>query len=384
MRLLSLAALALMLALPAAAQGLRPLPRPAAVEAFAGATDLAPRRVVRPAAGPAPAVLRPVRAPHAAAHAPPAAVLAPAASVRRLTGPAAAPDPIADPARGLDAARGLHVTLSAANARAPVFLPVALALPRPAARPEPAAGPAVLRPRTRPAALAAPERVVASAFVAAPSRPAVTSPRPAARPRGLAPRRPAPPEVVVRAVAAPRLDPGRTLVVPKKGALCGDPRLRGEKLAPIGSRTSGCGIADPVRVREVDGVRLSMPATLDCGTARALADWVTRGLKPAAGKAGVAEIRVAAHYACRTRNNVRGARISEHGRGRAIDIAGITLGNGKPLMVLGDYRRSDMLRQVRRAACGIFGTTLGPGSDRYHNDHFHFDTARHRSGPYCR
>ncbi|MDX5403468.1 MAG: extensin family protein, partial [Rhodobacterales bacterium] len=25
-----------------------------------------------------------------------------------------------------------------------------------------------------------------------------------------------------------------------------------------------------------------------------------------------------------------------------------------------------------------------PESDRFHRDHFHFDTARHRNGPFCR
>jgi hypothetical protein len=39
---------------------------------------------------------------------------------------------------------------------------------------------------------------------------------------------------------------------------------------------------------------------------------------------------------------------------------------------------------MHRAACGRFGTTLGPGSDGMHEDHLHFDTARHANGPYCR
>lgn len=37
----------------------------------------------------------------------------------------------------------------------------------------------------------------------------------------------------------------------------------------------------------------------------------------------------------------------------------------------------------RKGACGTFNTVLGPGSDRFHRDHLHFDTARGR-GPYCR
>ena len=43
-----------------------------------------------------------------------------------------------------------------------------------------------------------------------------------------------------------------------------------------------------------------------------------------------------------------------------------------------------LLRQMHKRACGPFGTVLGPESDRFHKDHFHFDVARHRGGPYCR
>jgi hypothetical protein len=42
------------------------------------------------------------------------------------------------------------------------------------------------------------------------------------------------------------------------------------------------------------------------------------------------------------------------------------------------------MRRMHRGACGPFGTVLGPEADRYHQDHFHFDTARYRSGSYCR
>ncbi|MFY9319919.1 extensin family protein, partial [Lentibacter algarum] len=42
------------------------------------------------------------------------------------------------------------------------------------------------------------------------------------------------------------------------------------------------------------------------------------------------------------------------------------------------------IRAAHKAACGPFGTTLGPGSDGYHEDHLHFDTARYSGGPYCK
>ena len=98
-------------------------------------------------------------------------------------------------------------------------------------------------------------------------------------------------------------------------------------------------------------------------------------------------IKVVAHYACRTRNNKKGARISEHGKGRAVDIAAINLNDGSQMTVLNGWRSAKngpALKRMHKAACGPFGTVLGPNADRYHQDHFHFDTARYRSGPYCR
>lgn len=168
----------------------------------------------------------------------------------------------------------------------------------------------------------------------------------------------------------------------KKGSVCGDPSIRGEVLAPITARIKGCGVAEPVRVTSVAGVRLSEAAIMDCPTARALKTWVNKGLKPAFPKSEVVELRVAAHYSCRPRNNQKGAKISEHGKGRAIDLAAIVLDDGRVLTVADDWGK--VLRRVYKAACGIFGTTLGPGSDGYHEEHMHFDTARYRAGSYCR
>ncbi|WP_394349817.1 extensin-like domain-containing protein [Roseivivax sediminis] len=175
----------------------------------------------------------------------------------------------------------------------------------------------------------------------------------------------------------------------RRGAICGDPAIQGEAVGYVPGRIPACGIDDAVRVRAVSGVALSQQALVDCGTARALKRWVDRGLKPAVGRAGggVAELRVAAHYICRTRNHQPGAKVSEHGKGRAIDISAIRLRDGTNMTVLGGWRSANqgpILKRAYRAACGIFGTTLGPDSDRFHQDHFHFDTARYRSGSYCR
>lgn len=166
-----------------------------------------------------------------------------------------------------------------------------------------------------------------------------------------------------------------------RGVLCGDSALKGVVLAPIVSRVKGCGQEAPVAVEQVLGVRLNPPATLDCTTAEALKTWVKKGLQPAFAPAKVIELRIFGSYVCRGRNNQRGARISEHGRAKAVDIGGFVLDSGRLLTVLEDYSRP--IRKAQSAACGIFGTTLGPGSDGYHENHLHFDTAAYRNGPYC-
>lgn len=174
-----------------------------------------------------------------------------------------------------------------------------------------------------------------------------------------------------------------------KGSVCGVPGISGAKIAPIRGRIRGCGVRDPVAVTSVAGVGLSTPAKIDCGTAKALHAWVEKTAKPAVGKlgGGLSQLTVAAHYACRTRNNKSGAKISEHGKGRAIDISALTLKNGKRITVLNGWGRGvegRILKKLHKGACGPFGTVLGPNADRFHRDHFHFDTARYRSGAYCR
>ena len=174
----------------------------------------------------------------------------------------------------------------------------------------------------------------------------------------------------------------------RAGALCGRRDIVGVTSESIPGRLRGCGIRNPVRVSEVAGIKLSRASVMDCTTAKALRRWVEDGVKPGVGRlgGGVAEINVIADYSCRTINNRPGGNISEHGKGKAIDISGLTLRNGKTISVLRDWRRrgeGDVLRRLHRAACGPFGTVLGPNADRFHQDHFHFDTKRRRN-PYCR
>ncbi len=174
----------------------------------------------------------------------------------------------------------------------------------------------------------------------------------------------------------------------RRGQVCGDPDIQGVVLGAVPGR-GRCGIDSGVRVRSVSGVSLGPHATIDCPTARALNAWVERSAVPAVGDmgGGISSLRVVSHYQCRFRNSASSGKLSEHSFGRAIDIAGIGLKNGDEITLLTDWNRGAKgraLASMWRGACGIFGTVLGPNANRFHLDHFHFDTARYRSGSYCR
>ncbi len=175
----------------------------------------------------------------------------------------------------------------------------------------------------------------------------------------------------------------------RKGAVCGDSAIQGEVVGRVTGQIAGCMIEDAVRVRAVSGIGLSQRAVMDCGTAKALKSWLEDTAKPALSKSGggLNTLRVAAHYACRTRNNQKGAKLSEHSKGRAIDISAFRLNDGTDITVLQHWntqRYAGAMRKMHKGACGPFGTVLGPNANRYHLDHFHFDTARYRSGTYCK
>lgn len=176
----------------------------------------------------------------------------------------------------------------------------------------------------------------------------------------------------------------------KIGNICRDRKLRGSVVGTVPAKLAGCGIPKgAIKLYSVSGVRLSTPAVMECSTAKALKSWVENGMSPAVGRygGGVVELKVAAGYACRTRNSKKGAKISEHGKGRAIDISAFDLKNGDRISVLKDWGNGTegrILRSMHKSACGPFGTVLGPNANRQHKDHFHFDVARYRNGSYCR
>lgn len=227
---------------------------------------------------------------------------------------------------------------------------------------------------------------VAGAAPAPAPRPA---PRASAAPALAAFAAPMPDHRPAKAPAAvPRPSVAAIAPAPAGLALCDDPRLRGARVPGIDGE-GRCGIAQPVRLSAVAGVRFTRPVIVGCEVARTLADWVEAEARPAAlaetGEALVA-MTPAAGYACRGRNRQADARLSEHALGHAIDISGFVLAGGREVTVESAWHDDDrpFAMRIWRSACGPFGTVLGPDSDAYHHNHFHFDIARYSYGPYCR
>jgi hypothetical protein len=134
-------------------------------------------------------------------------------------------------------------------------------------------------------------------------------------------------------------------------------------------------------------VTVQPSATLACPVVSALDQWFATGVQPAALKwfgVQVAEIRQISAYSCRGMNGQRGAPISEHAFGNALDISSFTLADGRKITVKDGWRglpeEQGFLRDVHASACQRFTTVLAPGSNVYHYDHFHVDLSRRASG----
>ena len=161
------------------------------------------------------------------------------------------------------------------------------------------------------------------------------------------------------------------------------------KEKPTIYRSSSCHIENPIEVSGFNSgsIAFKPAATLNCQVTEAFARWIKGDLQPASRMrylSGVSTIYNAGGYSCRTMNNRRGAKMSEHSRGNAIDVTKIVLNNGKNIMVRKPgffaFREKGLLNSVRSDACGYFSTVLGPGYNPEHADHFHFDLMQRRNG----
>jgi hypothetical protein len=147
-----------------------------------------------------------------------------------------------------------------------------------------------------------------------------------------------------------------------------------------------CSVAQPFEMAGALGGEVSLrpSALLRCEMVPAVEKWTAEVVQSGARRhfgQRVVEIKVAASYACRTRNGIAGAKISEHAHANALDVSAFQLEDGHWVTVKqgwwGSPRERAFLRDMHAGACETFTTVLGPYADVYHRDHFHFDLAWH-------
>lgn len=124
---------------------------------------------------------------------------------------------------------------------------------------------------------------------------------------------------------------------------------------------------------------------MQCPLAVRYVIWDRQVLRPAARQAFGAEVsRVESFgsYSCRRIYGLSdpAARPSEHARANALDVAAVTLSDGRRVSVLEDWsgddpREGDFLRRIRDGACQVFTTILSPEYNEAHRDHLHLDGA---------
>jgi len=128
--------------------------------------------------------------------------------------------------------------------------------------------------------------------------------------------------------------------------------------------------------------------TMQCPLAVRYVIWDRQVLQPAAeaiyGSRAVS-VNNYGTYSCR---RIYGStevsdRPSEHARANALDVASVTLADGRTVSVLNDWdgqgpngtEGSGLLRRIREGACRVFSTVLSPDYNDAHKDHLHLDGA---------
>lgn len=181
--------------------------------------------------------------------------------------------------------------------------------------------------------------------------------------------------------ALPREEAACRRELQKLGARFTDARSVGD------GRTHG--IRNPVRVTmAAKDIAMQPPALLSCETALQTARWLENDVRSAARwtlwKRPAAVINASSYRVSR----IAGSRtISEHALGNALDIRGLRFTDGSTFLVEPKGAFSPVERrfqqQIREAGCQYFGTVLGPGYNKAHADHFHFDV-KSRMRPVCK
>jgi hypothetical protein len=148
-----------------------------------------------------------------------------------------------------------------------------------------------------------------------------------------------------------------------------------------------CGGRDMVELKSVllagkGSVAVKPAPVLRCDMAEQLAAWIRDAAAPDLHASGASLRTVDTYddYECRSRNRVPGAKLSEHGKGNAVDVRAFTLGDSRVIQLTDVTVDKHLREQLRDAACRRFTTVLGPGADPFHAGHVHLDLEPRSNG----
>ncbi|MGF9757340.1 extensin family protein [Microvirga sp. 0TCS3.31] len=160
--------------------------------------------------------------------------------------------------------------------------------------------------------------------------------------------------------------------------------LRFEKRPQV--QEGRCSIENPVLLSSLsNGIEVAPASLMACPVAESLARWMTEVVSPEAERqfqSAPTKLLIGTSYQCRDQRN--GAKLSEHALGNGVDIMGFEFAKRSPLIIASQSDNSpeaNFQTAIQKAACPIFNTVLGPGSDADHGDHLHLDL-RERKGDY--
>ncbi|MBD2746821.1 extensin family protein [Microvirga sp. BT688] len=160
--------------------------------------------------------------------------------------------------------------------------------------------------------------------------------------------------------------------------------LRFEKRPPV--QEGRCSVENPVLLSSLpDGIEIAPASLMACPVAESLARWMSEVVAPEAERqfqSAPTKLLIGTSYQCRDQRN--GAKLSEHALGNGVDVMGFEFAKRPPLSIAAQSESSPeatFQSAIQKAACPIFNTVLGPGSDAAHGDHLHLDL-RERKGDY--
>jgi hypothetical protein len=148
-----------------------------------------------------------------------------------------------------------------------------------------------------------------------------------------------------------------------------------------------CGGSDMLQLAAAlrpDGTRIEIkPApALRCEFAESVAAWLRDEAAPRVDKLGapLRTVETFDDFECRGRNRVAGAKLSEHGKGNAVDMRSFVLADGRSIGLTDISVAKDFRDEIRDSACHRFTTVLGPGADAQHESHIHLDLIERTHG----